>query len=201
MAAPASPPLRPAVRLRPVPPLDPPFADDPAPVRWPGPVSRQLPLDLTGERRRPRRARHDPVRPGPARPVPGTPSPNQPAGPAVPLVTASAEATRAAHRFATTYLEFLNGYRPVSQVRSLTGPADANTIAEQIAEAVARLGSLPRQAAGPRVRLRVLRACEPRPGVVEAAAVLDSPSNRTWALAFRLERRPGRWVATVVQSL
>ncbi|MBO4210962.1 Rv3235 family protein, partial [Micromonospora echinofusca] len=114
---------------------------------------------------------------------------------------ASAQATAAARRFAATLLEFLNGYRPVGQLRSLASPAQAGSLVEQLSRTMTRLGPPVRSDARPRIRLRALRACEPRPGVVEAAAVLDGPEKRVWAIAFRLEQQPGRWVTTVLQAI
>jgi Family of unknown function (DUF6459) len=48
--------------------------------------------------------------------------------------------------------------------------------------------------AGPVARRRV-HVCEPRPGAAEAMAVL-SQESRTWAVAFRLERRGTVWLCT-----
>jgi hypothetical protein len=48
------------------------------------------------------------------------------------------------------------------------------------------------------VILRHLRVCEPRAGVAEGAAAL-ALFGRTWALAFRLEHKRGRWHCAAVR--
>ncbi|MFY1636135.1 Rv3235 family protein [Solwaraspora sp. WMMB335] len=57
-----------------------------------------------------------------------------------------------------------------------------------------------RQRATELLRVRQIRICEPTHGVVETAAVLGTGS-RSWALAFRLERRASAWLSTAVQVL
>ncbi|HEY0696576.1 MAG TPA: hypothetical protein VGD43_02065, partial [Micromonospora sp.] len=124
---------RPAVRLRAVPPLDPPCDDEVPPAAWSTGVGGQLALDLSGRGRpvgTPSRSRHplgppnrvDPTGPGgadgPARP--GEPGPLPPGA----FATATPEARQAAHRFLTTCLEIFNGYRPVAHIRPVCGAAE-----------------------------------------------------------------------------
>lgn len=201
------PTARPAVRLRAVPPLDPPFDDELPDALWSTGLDGQLAL-----------------------PLPGTPPPVSTSGTATPtrleraspatagapalppesLVTASAEARHAARRFLATCLEILNGYRPAAHVRPLSAGPEAGAITEQLVAATRRLsdqrsrrpGGHPRvaAAAGGLVRLRRLRVCEPRAGIAEAAAVLAT-ERRCWAMAFRLERRRDTWLGTVARVL
>jgi hypothetical protein len=203
--------VRPAVRLRAAPPLDPPFDDESAASFWsrhpPGQLTLDLPARPAGRVRRPLPvgprggASTGPDRAGGAsgrdaavRPDGGTGSAPLPPGA---LAGASPEARQAAKRFLGTCLEILNGYRPAAQIRPLTSPVDATTIIEQLTAAVARLAARrsPRNRRSGAVRLRLLRVCEPCAGVVEAAAVLGT-DDRTWAMVFRLERRQGSWVGT-----
>ncbi|WP_329107594.1 Rv3235 family protein [Micromonospora sp. NBC_01699] len=198
---------RPAVRLRPVPPLDPPFDDELAGPAWATGLDGQLSLPL-GVPLPPRSGSRGTER--------GRPTPADRAPAALPpeaLATASAEARQAARRFLGTCLEILNGYRPAAHVRPLSVGADATAITEQLVAATRRLaeqrarrpGLRPREAAPAGggtsgVRLRLLRVSEPHEGIAEAAAVLGW-GERSWALAFRLERRRGSWLATVARVL
>jgi hypothetical protein len=192
--------VRPAIRLRPAPALDPPFDDEITPPLW-----DQLPLQLDGATRH---RRHAPI------PVPrvrsGIPSLPAETGDASPppasaLADASPETQRAARRFLDVCLEILNGYRPVGHIRGLTGYNTA-TIIEQMSACLERADGL-RRARDPVhalqrehkfVILRHLRVCEPRAGVAEGAAAL-ALFGRTWALAFRLERKRGRWQCAAVR--
>jgi hypothetical protein len=194
--------VRPAIRLRPAPALDPPFDDEATPQLW-----DQLPLQLDGATRH---RRHAPI------PVPrvrsGIPSLPAEAGPgdaaappASALADASPETSRAARRFLDVCLEILNGYRPVGHIRGLTGYNTA-AILEQVAACLDRADGLRRthdpgrslQRDAKFVILRHLRVCEPRAGVAEGAAAL-ALLGRTWALAFRLERKRGRWQCAAVR--
>ncbi|BCB79734.1 hypothetical protein GCM10022251_40340 [Phytohabitans flavus] len=193
--------VRPAIRLRPAPALDPPFDDDAAPQLW-----DQLPLQLDGAARH---RRHAPI------PVPrvrsGVPTlparvtDDSTAPPASALADASMEAKRAARRFLDVCLEIFNGYRPIAHIRGLTG-YNATAIVEQMAACLDRADGLRRTHDPGRalsrehrfVILRHLRVCEPRAGVAEGAAAL-ALFGRTWALAFRLERKRGRWHCAAVR--
>ncbi|WJK42541.1 Rv3235 family protein [Solwaraspora sp. WMMA2056] len=204
---------RPPIRLRPAPPLDPPFIDESADfVVHPG---VQLALDLTGPTDAPATRR-----PAEAPQPPGTPQVGLPAGAVLPapgLAGASPEARRAAQRFLSAAVEIINGFRPVPHARRLAAPAQAAVICAQLTVAAQRArtpdrppGAVrnrgPRPTAPPTgrgdrrgelLRVRQLRICEPTAGVVETAAVLGTTS-RSWALAFRLERQADAWLSTAV---
>lgn len=164
--------------------------------------------------------------PSPARPasaVPGLALPTD----ATPLSAGRrprSPARGATMHFLSLCLEVLNGFRPAAHLRPLTAPAEFAGVAAQLARApqpsatptrhgpsARREGSagarpLPARPAGrpgksgpgTRIRLRELRICEPRAGVVEAAAVLGTP-DRAFALALRLERRPAGWLCVLAQ--
>ncbi|WP_433129772.1 Rv3235 family protein [Micromonospora sp. CA-240977] len=199
-------PSRPAVRLRPVPPVDPPYLDEIDGSYWPAPTHGQLVLDLFAS------TRPDPVRSpqrrADLRAVPGR-STTHPVTPAPP--TTAPEATRAAHRFVGSCLEVINGYRSPAQVRALLDPARAGDLltelvraGESLTELVrasGRAGSPRRRAGRPAVRLLRMRVCEPREAAVEAAAVLAGAGGRSWAMALRLEHRRGRWLCTALHVL
>lgn len=191
-------PTRPAVRLRAVPPLDPPYDDELTLVTWFRDSGDQLELDFAAAdpaRGAPGGDRHRPLgHPDAAQPAPGPvagPSPQA-------VVVATPEAQRATRRFLATCLEILNGYRPVAHARALTTPGLAMGLVEQLRAATDRLprSVRPGQPAAERLRLLSLRVCEPRPGVAEAAAAIGT-AGRTWALAFRLEHHRGRWIAVL----
>ncbi|MEV4754793.1 Rv3235 family protein [Micromonospora sp. NPDC049559] len=207
-------PVRPAVRLRPAPPLDPPF-DDEFPMsglarELGGQLTLNLPTRSSGRGRRPVPLA-PPAGPGRTEGLPGRSGPERAGGegattatplPPEALALASPEAKRAARRFAATCLEIVNGYRPVAQIRPLTKPAHATEIIERLTSGTARLVAQRRTPGRARelVRLRLVRACEPRTGVVEAAASIGT-DRRSWALAFRLEHRQGRWLGTTLDLL
>jgi hypothetical protein len=183
---------RPAIRVRPAPPLEPPFDDEAPPQAWAGPGAEQLALDL----------RATPV----TRPMPVAT-----AVPARARVRASAESWGAVRGFLRLCLEVFNGYRPAGHVRSLTFPPQAATVIEQLVLARERVTALVTSAAGQSpgsaparrrapVGLRRLHVCEPRAGVAEAAAVLGT-AGRTWAVAVRLELRRGRWLCTAARTV
>ncbi|MGC4876294.1 Rv3235 family protein [Micromonospora sp. DT43] len=186
-------PFRPPVRLRPVPPIDPPYPDE---TYWPGSTHGQLALDLFAS------TRPDPVRPAERRTAPRR-TPSRPAShPGAPLPPATApEATRAAHRFVGTCLEVANGYRSPAQVRPLLDPGRAVELLTELARATGRAGPGRRRAARPALRLLRLRVCEPADTAVEAAAVVSGNGGRSWAMAVRLEHRRGRWLCTALHVL
>jgi hypothetical protein len=176
----------PTVRLVPAPPLDPPFDDQRGSEASPLPpgAGAQLTFQWPGRDDLPRasigQVPHDPPPPG------ATTGASQPAW-------------HAALRFLSRCQEILNGHRPASHVRPLCAPVDAQTIVEHLA-AVARRTRTAQPAGGPggrpnAVARRRVHVCEPRPGAAEATAVL-SQANRTWAIAFRLERRGTAWLCT-----
>jgi Family of unknown function (DUF6459) len=177
---------RPTVRLVPAPPLEPPFDDQRAPEAYP--LSPDAGAQLTLQWRTPDRpcAVNAPVelQPGAA------------AG-------ASQPAWHAALRFLDRCQEILNGHRPASHIRPMSAPMEAQTIMEHVA-AVARRTTRPPRTAQPAgrsgarpgaVARRRVYVSEPRPGAAEAMAVL-SQASRSWAVAFRLERRGTAWLCT-----
>ncbi|MFG1884907.1 Rv3235 family protein [Micromonospora sp. NPDC049102] len=186
-------PSQPPVRLRPVPPIDPPYPDE---TYWPGPTHGQLALDLFAS------TRPDPVRPAERRSAPRRPTARPGSQPGAPLPPATApEATRAAHRFVGTCLEVVNGYRSPAQVRPLLDPGRAVELLTELARATGRAGPVRRRAARPALRLLRLRVCAPREAAVEAAAVVSGLGGRSWAMALRLEHRRGRWLCTALHVL
>lgn len=220
---------RPAVRLRAVPPLDPPFDDELPGASWPVGLAGQLLLPISAPPKPP--GGRAVKRTWPARPLPAMPgatdasdgadaavrggavtggTADASALPPEALATASAEARQAAHRFLGTCLEIFNGYRPAAHVRPLAGGAEAMVITDHLVATTRRLADRRLRRPGGRppgpataadlLRLRRLRVCEPRPGIAEAAAVLTA-GGRCWAMAFRLERRRGNWLGTVARVL
>jgi hypothetical protein len=173
----------PVVRLVPVPALEPPFDDQRAPDACVLPPEAGAQLTLQWRSPDPSRAITFPELP------PGA------------TVGASPDAWHAALRFLDRCQEILNGYRPVSHIRQMSVPMEAQRILEHVAAVARRTARLPRQAQpggrpGDRlatVARRRVHVCEPRPGVAEAMAVL-SQASRSWAVAFRLERRGTAWL-------
>jgi hypothetical protein len=88
--------------------------------------------------------------------------------------------------------ETLSGHRPLQQLIRWT----AEDVYEMLTHRLA--GRVP--AAGPRPLVRSVRICRPRPGVVEATAVVDV-ARRSRALAFRLEADNGHWRCTALDIL
>ncbi|GIJ12941.1 Rv3235 family protein [Micromonospora andamanensis] len=117
------------------------------------------------------------------------------------LATATAAATRVAHRFVATCLEVFNGFRPPVQLRRQLDPTRAAVLLPELARATAHAAPPRRRSARPGVRLRRLRVCEPRPTAIEAAAVLTGFGGRSWAMALRLEHRRGSWLCTDLRVL
>jgi Family of unknown function (DUF6459) len=210
------------IRLRPAPPLEPPFDDEADRCGMPGAsvADGQLALDLLHDPP-PLETGADPRR-GEPRP---TPAP-RPIGTGI--VGTPPEHRIATKRFLGVCLEILNGYRPPAQLRSFCTPAEAGGVIERVAARTALVAcgatTAPRHQsggvfrAGPtpgsgtasrpgvgrrppsppnRVRLRRLHVCEPLPGIAEAAVVLET-GDRCWAMAFRLERNRGNWLCTAI---
>jgi hypothetical protein len=183
---------RPGVRVLPVPAYDPPFDDEHHSPHWASlPAPPLFDMPTTGTRRT---AAHPTTPPAP-------PDTGNAAGP-------SASTRAAAHRFMTTCLEVLNGYRPVAHLRGLSHPLAAAKILDAVTRATRRASRSGCEQRS-RVDLRRMRICEPRPGVAEASAVLrtrghsgthgSGVNDRCWAVAFRLEQRHGRWQCHVVE--
>jgi len=188
---------RPAIQVRSAPSLEPPFDDESPSPAWAGP-GRAEQLILEWHRRRP----------APGDPAPGDPlsTPGQPGRPPGAPAVASAESGVAVRRFMALCLEIFNGYRPTGHVRALTSPTAASGVVEQLTMALQRVAALRRRAQGPGssrpvpVGLGRVLMCEPRGGVVEAAAVLHA-GGRALALALRLELRHGRWLCTAARAV
>ena len=188
-----SPPAgRPAVRIRPAPPLEPPYDDEREPDSWPvcvGQLEIGAAVTLACAPPRPPDEGARPTAPCPAAP----PSP---------------ECRIAAQRFVSACIEALNGFRPVTHLRPLVAPLDFSNITDQLTRRAVRVRMAPqrgpvvsrtgRGGARQQVALRRMRVCEPRPGIAEAAAVV-AHGDASWAMAVRLERRRGHWLCTLLQ--
>ena len=100
-------------------------------------------------------------------------------------------------RLASAVSEVMAGSRPASQLtRWLT--RDQLTRVSARAAAISRHPSARAQRGMPRARtVRAVRVCQVAPGVIEASAVLAG-SDRSQAIAFRIEMVADRWLATVV---
>lgn len=95
---------------------------------------------------------------------------------------------RAAAAFYRVLAEVLDGRRPLAQVRPLLAPRAAALVADLIRGRPEG----PLRAGRPRLQ-------ECRPGAVEANALLWTPRG-CCAVAVRLERRRGGWVAVAVEA-
>jgi hypothetical protein len=179
---------RPPIRLRPVPPYDPPFDDEVKPEVWAS--AHQLAFDwaepvVHGRRR------------GPEEP------PAAPSGAAI--AGASTEAKLAVRRFVGVCVEVINGFRPAAHLRPLSRPGEAAGVVSQALAAAQRAAEIRRAThtrRGQRSPVAVLRLrlCEPCPGVVEAAVLLIS-GDRTWAVAVRMEQHQQSWSATALRLI
>jgi hypothetical protein len=98
----------------------------------------------------------------------------------------------------------MGGFRPPSHLRSHTDPVTFDEMTAQLARlggsAITRPGSGPVRMVADRLRLRQLRVCEVRDGVIEAAAVLGR-GDQVRAMALRLEQRSGTWLCTHLEVL
>jgi hypothetical protein len=207
---------RPPIRLRPAPPLDPPFDDELGADGGAG--AGQLAFDWSGGatvgqpgRRPPATAAHR--QDGPVLLVNGTAQSAGPAGrggPRIGTAAATPEAKVAVRRFVAACTEVLNGYRPAAHLRRLARPRDAAGVVAQALAAAQRAAELrpagTRSGHGPSrhgrrpdpVAVLKLQLCEPRAGAVEAAVLLVT-GGRTWALALRLEQDQQAWSATALR--
>jgi hypothetical protein len=119
------------------------------------------------------------------------------------LVGASGVCQTAARRFLMLCIEVCQGFRPSGQLVRVCRPAEAVQITEEISRLARRVGEhRPRTAGrGEAVKPRRLRVCEPRPGIGEAAVVLNAYGT-VIAFAFRIERQAdGAWLATAAVLL
>jgi hypothetical protein len=215
--------VEPGVRLRPAPPLDPPFEDERSAESWafcPGQLEiRPAPgADRGAGARRPAAG----ATAGPAAGPTATAAPMATTAPTATATEfrpahAAGEARIAAHRFVDVCVEVLNGFRPVAHLRAFTTPPDYVRVADQLTRRAVRLHMAPARPSTPwptrqprgsragtqppdRVVLRRVRVCEPRAGAVEAAVVLGH-GGASWAMAVRLERQHRQWHCTLVQVI
>jgi len=183
---------RSTVRLRPVPPTDPPFDDERADGFCSVATTQpQLPLDWGSS----------------TLATPGAATLTAPRVSA--LVTGQAaaavrtappgagEAAIAVHQFVKMCVEVLNGFRPPSQLRVMAVPDLRDHLVRQLAPRPTRRRG-PRT--GGQVTLGQVRVCEPRPGAGEAAVVLHQ-AGAVWAMALRLELRDGCWLCTAAEMV
>ncbi|UQU68717.1 Rv3235 family protein [Couchioplanes caeruleus] len=132
----------------------------------------------------------------------------RPAVPATGLAAGvSPDARLAVRRFVGSCIEVLNGYRPAAHLRRLAQPREAAAVVAQGVTAAHRVAEARRGTGRPSRSHRPAPAavvkvslCEPRPGAVEAAAVLVI-GDRSWALALRLELHDDAWLATVLRLI
>lgn len=96
-------------------------------------------------------------------------------------------------RIAQILIDVMVGQRPVSQLNSVTSAA----VRADVLRAVA---ALPPGAHGTRSRLQVVsvRVTTPGPTTVEASAVIRG-TQRSRAMALRLEGLDGRWLCTALR--
>ena len=215
---------RAAVRLRPAPPLDPPYdherANDPHTVCTGQLAIRPAPRPTQVARVHPCSGAPTVTTTPPAVPTPqapAVPAPRPRRGPAsrvAPIGDVQGESCAAAYRFVDACVEVLNGYRPVVHLRTYTTPQDYVRVADQLTRRAVRLRMAPAHRRGTprptpphprtepdRVVLQRLWVCEPHAGTVEAAVVLGHGEG-SWAMAVRLERRHRRqWHCTLMQVI
>ena len=191
---------RPAIRLRRAPRHEPPFDDERDPRAWPFP--HQLALDWS----RPMAPFGSAEAALAAALAPASaPAPRRRTA----VTGVSAEAKAAVHRFVSTCVEVLNGYRPAAHLRGLAQPREAATVVAQVLAGARRVtearqarsaGRTPRPRRPAPAAVVRLRFCEPRAGAVEAAAILLI-GDRTHAMALRLERHDESWQATALRLI
>jgi hypothetical protein len=89
--------------------------------------------------------------------------------------------------------EVLTGFRPPQQLSQIATLDVLRLLERNAGRMVPRGVSTP-----PRPRVCALRLCEPRAGVAEVAAVIDT-GPRCRAMALRLEAHQSKWRCTVVR--
>lgn len=201
----------PIVRVRPAPPLEPPFDDERPLDAWPACVGQLELRPETPPKGRSRRGGDGAAMAATAVPAPGPGTAGTgTAGSGAGGRGASSELQLAVERYLRTCVEILNGYRPMEHLRPLTDAAEYVAIAERLTRWRARLQSAGRAGAGrsggpgrgssgsvSRGRPHI---CEPRTGVAEAAVVLGQGA-RSFAVAARFEHRGGHWYCTLLQVI
>jgi hypothetical protein len=116
------------------------------------------------------------------------------------LAGASPEAQSAAMRFLNFCLELLNGFRTPAQLRPLIEPELSIVITDELTRAMRLAVELRRRSSDSKIRRNTLRVCEPIDGAAEAAAVL-SDATRTFAMAYRIEKRTPTWRCAFLKFL
>lgn len=165
-------PIPPTLRLLPAPTADPPYDDE---VPRSAAVSGALALDFPCPA-----AAATPLR---LVPPAAAPAPAADPGPA----------RLWARRLVYAIVEVFAGVRTAGQL----GPFATLDVLERLERACGRFAG-PGRCALPRPNMVSLHVCEPRPGVAETAAVVDTGGRRR-ALALRLEARDGRWRCTALE--
>jgi hypothetical protein len=89
--------------------------------------------------------------------------------------------------------EVLAGFRPPQQLAQAVSYEVLALLERNAGRMVARGVRTP-----PRPRVTSIRLCEPRAGIAEVAAVIDTGARRR-AMALRVEAPNGRWRVTVVR--
>jgi hypothetical protein len=114
------------------------------------------------------------------------------------------EAYRVVRRYLDLIIEVLGGFRPSAHLRSFTEPGRFDEVAGQLTRLGRSAGVRPGTGLvrGPadRLRLRHLRVCEIRPGIVEGAAVLGR-GEQVRAVSLRLEQHSSVWLCTHLEVL
>ena len=120
--------------------------------------------------------------------------------PSAAVAGASPECHTAALRFLNVSLELFNGFRSPAQMRPLIALEQGLAILDELARAARCAYERRKRAPATKVRRRQVRTCEPREGVAEVAAVLND-DQRSWAMAYRLERRPNGWRCSALKII
>jgi hypothetical protein len=97
-------------------------------------------------------------------------------------------------RLAQAVVEVLAGARPASQLSRFA----TLEVLDQLERSAGRLGGRPGSAPATRPTVASVRVSEPRDGIAEGCAVVDTGPRRR-ALALRLEGVDGRWQCTALE--
>jgi Family of unknown function (DUF6459) len=101
---------------------------------------------------------------------------------------------RWAHQLLIGMIETAGGRRPLHQLGALLSPSVCRGLGADFDRALGR----GKRHWLHRAAIRTVRCAEPREGVAELCAVLDT-GERVRAMAMRLEERHGRWRCTRIQ--
>src|SRR4051812_11804854 len=179
------------LRLLPAPPLDAPYDDETDPpvplvvgslaLAFPAPSTDAVPLRLVPPA--------TPFRPPSDAPDDGV---DEFGHRSTPLALPDAGAWT--QRLALAVVEVLGGARTASQLSRYATLEVLERLERGAGRLARREGATPAKCP----RLSSLHVCEPRHGVVEACAVIDTGRRRR-AVALRLEGRDGRWQCTELE--